>query len=47
MKETNKSLSYCVQDNNWFDYYEKENALCGKTFPNEFTPKRIVVVQMN
>ena len=45
-KQNSKSKSYCCQDNNRFDFHGIENALCGKTWPNYFTPKRITVIQM-
>ena len=53
-KENNKQLSYCLGRDDWFDYQEIENALCGKTgsYNNgiwegeHFTPKRILVIQM-
>ena len=44
-------LSYCFKDNeNYFEYYGIENALCGKIYNtpyNEsFSIKRILVIQM-
>ena len=41
-----KYQSYCYQNENRFDYHGIENALCGKTNPTNFTPKRILVMQM-
>ncbi|BFU23962.1 trichohyalin, putative [Entamoeba histolytica] len=43
-KENNKTISYCDQSS--FEYKGIENALCGKQFPNRFTPKRIIVIEM-
>ena len=43
-KENYKNLSRCYQFENDFDYHGIENALCGKF---HFTPKRILVIQMN
>ncbi|GAB1220431.1 hypothetical protein ENUP19_0053G0029 [Entamoeba nuttalli] len=43
-KENDKAKSYCEQ--NSFEYYGIENALCGKECPNRFTPKRIIVIEM-
>ena len=49
-KENKKYESCCVQNENYFDYNDIENALCGKKPDNEgrmyFTPKRILVIQM-
>ena len=49
MKQNITNQSYIWQDqNNQFIYYKGiENALNGKGFPNTFSPKRIVVIQMN
>ena len=44
MKENDKNGSSCNQHENYFNYHGIENALCGK---DEFTPKRILVIQMN
>ena len=49
-KEYKKNKSFSDQHENWFDYHEIQNALCGKE-PNKFglmyfTPKRILVIQM-
>ena len=55
-KENNKMVSYCFKQNNQrFDYKGIDNALCGKTRTDNnrvwegefFTPKRIIVIQMN
>ncbi|BFU18508.1 trichohyalin, putative [Entamoeba histolytica] len=43
-KENNKTQSWC--DQNSFEYEGISNALCGKQFPNRFTPKRIIVIEM-
>ncbi|GAB1223301.1 hypothetical protein ENUP19_0141G0002 [Entamoeba nuttalli] len=43
-KENNKTYSYCNQYS--FSYEGVSNALCGKEWPNYFTPKRIIVIQM-
>ena len=50
-KEKFKEHSNCEQHDDMFDYHGIQNALCGKQ-PNErgemyFTPKRIVIIQMN
>ena len=55
-KEKKKNLSYCFKDNeNYFEYYGIENAVCGRTaYADEniklkgdrFTPKRFLVIQM-
>ena len=50
-KEEKKKESYCKQIKSNFNYQEIENAICGKQ-PNQdgemqFTPKRIIVIQMN
>ena len=50
LKENCKNESYCDQNEYRFDYHGIENALCGKTYCNfsgYFTPKRILVIQMN
>ena len=44
-KQNNKTFSYCEKSED-YNYYKIENALCGKTFPKTFNPKRIVVIQM-
>ena len=45
-----KSQSFCVQTNYYFDYHGIDNALCGKDFHLShsecFIPQRIVVIQM-
>ena len=55
-KENNKNESYCDEDKySYHNYYHGiKNALCGKSkyydyeFKGEyFTPKRILVIQMN
>ncbi|BFU23146.1 trichohyalin, putative [Entamoeba histolytica] len=43
-KENNKIKSYCIQRS--FSYKGISNALCGKEYPNRFTPKRIIVIEM-
>ncbi|BFU26698.1 predicted protein [Entamoeba histolytica] len=43
-KENNKTESYCIQDS--FEYEGISNALCGNEWPNHFTPKRIIVIEM-
>ncbi|BFU26452.1 predicted protein [Entamoeba histolytica] len=43
-KEDNKTYSFCNQYS--FEYEGISNALCGKQFPNRFTPKRIIVIEM-
>ncbi|BFU26481.1 trichohyalin, putative [Entamoeba histolytica] len=43
-KENNKTESHCSQHS--FSYEGITNALCGKQFPNLFTPKRIIVIEM-
>ncbi|BFU22431.1 trichohyalin, putative [Entamoeba histolytica] len=43
-KANNKTYSYCQQFS--FEYKGIENALCGKQYPNLFTPKRIIVIEM-
>ena len=45
-KENNKNESCCWQHEDKFDYHGIWKALCGKTWPNYFTPKRILVIQM-
>ena len=41
-------VSYCYQDEDYFNYHGIQNALCGKIRFNGggFTPKRILVIQM-
>ncbi|BFU22423.1 trichohyalin, putative [Entamoeba histolytica] len=43
-KENNKTLSYCCQG--LFEYKGILNALCGTGWPNHFTPKRIIAIEM-
>ncbi|GAB1223493.1 hypothetical protein ENUP19_0149G0031 [Entamoeba nuttalli] len=43
-KENNKIKSYCYQRS--FEYKGISNALCGKSHPDHFTPKRIIVIEM-
>ncbi|BFU21283.1 trichohyalin, putative [Entamoeba histolytica] len=43
-KENYKTYSYCNQDS--FEYEGIENALCGNEWPNDFTPKRIIVIEL-
>ena len=46
-KENCKNKSCCFQDEDKFDYHGIEKALCGKEYyPDYFTPKRILVIQM-
>ena len=45
-KENRKNLSYCEQYEDSFDYHGIKNALCGKVPPEDFTQKRILVIQM-
>ena len=45
-KENKKNESHCRQYDYKFNYHGIKKALCGKTFPNKFTPKRILVIQM-
>ena len=47
-KENYKNESYCYQFEDNFDYHGIEKALCGKILNNDenFTPKRILVIQM-
>ena len=48
MKKNDAEKSYYMQSGNHFDYHEKIGALCGYSkFINYFTPKRIIVLQMN
>ena len=51
-KENHKNGSKCWEYQNYFDYHGIEDALCRKESnfynPSEFfTPKRILVIQMN
>ncbi|BFU19643.1 predicted protein [Entamoeba histolytica] len=43
-KENNKTKSSCKQFS--YEYKGIRNALCGNKFPNRFTPKRIIVIEM-
>ncbi|BFU26348.1 trichohyalin, putative [Entamoeba histolytica] len=43
-KENDKRYSSCYQDS--FEYEGIENALCGKQYPERFTTKRIIVIEM-
>ncbi|BFU19495.1 trichohyalin, putative [Entamoeba histolytica] len=43
-KEKAKTISRCKQYA--FDYKGISNALCGKSHPDHFTPKRIIVIEM-
>ncbi|BFU22935.1 predicted protein [Entamoeba histolytica] len=43
-KENTKTESYCNQRS--FEYKGIRNSLCGKEFPEHFTPKRIIVIEM-
>ena len=42
----NQSRGYCFEREYCFNYHGIEKALCGKTYSQSFTPKRIVVIQM-
>ncbi|BFU25821.1 trichohyalin, putative [Entamoeba histolytica] len=44
LKENYKTKSWCKQQS--FEYKGISNALCGKQFPERFTPKRIIVIEM-
>ena len=42
-----KNQSYCEQCNDWFNYHDIENALCGKIgMSNPIQIKKILVIQM-
>jgi hypothetical protein len=41
-----KNKTFCFQNEDNYDYHGIKNALCGKTNPTYFTPKRILVIQM-
>ncbi|BFU19843.1 trichohyalin, putative [Entamoeba histolytica] len=43
-KENKKTKSLCKQHS--FSYKGISKALCGKQFPERFTPKRIIVIEM-
>ena len=53
-KQNYKSLSYCQQSENYYDYQGITNALCGRPYSNFFfsfirvcfTPMKITVIQM-
>ena len=49
-KQHQKSQSFCVQTNYYFNYHGIENALCGKEYSIHcsdcFIPQRIIVIQM-
>ena len=45
-KESRKSESHVTQNEKLFEYHGIQNALCGKTLPSTFTPKRFIVIQM-
>ena len=47
LKAGHKGLSTCTQNDSSFDYHGYQNALCGKEGSFGWTPKRIIVVQMN
>ena len=48
MKENCKSWSCCSQNEKcYFDYRGVEKALVQNPHPGRFTPKRIIVIQMN
>ncbi|BFU22116.1 predicted protein [Entamoeba histolytica] len=43
-KENDKTKSWCEQCS--FEYKGISNTLCGKLYPDRFTPKRIIVIEM-
>ncbi|BFU18625.1 trichohyalin, putative [Entamoeba histolytica] len=43
-KKNNKTESFCYPRS--FEYKGISNALCGKLYPECFTPKRIIVIEM-
>ena len=45
-KANRKNQSKCSQNEEYFDYHRIENALYGKTKYENFTSKRILVIQM-
>ena len=45
-KQDIKQFSCCRIFGNHFNYHGIKNALCGKIYPDGFTPKRILVIQM-
>ena len=46
-KENDNNNSTCQQNENYFNYHEIPNALCGQLWENKyFTTKRILVIQM-
>ena len=45
-KANRKSLSYCDQNDKYFNYHNIPNALCGTTHPDKMTLKRVVIIQM-
>ena len=48
-KQNSKSESHCYQNDRTFDYHDIQNALIPNSYENTayFTPKRIIVIQMN
>ncbi|EMS14592.1 hypothetical protein KM1_154900 [Entamoeba histolytica HM-3:IMSS] len=42
-KENNKTESYCKQS---YEYKGISNPLCGKQYPEHFTPQRIIIIEM-
>ena len=48
MKRNSKSVSFCYQNDEYFDYHGIRDALIPNTFnkTSGFTPKRIQVIQM-
>ena len=42
--ENRKSESYCYQSS--YNYSREQKALCGTNYPDRFTPKRFIVIQM-
>ena len=42
-----QNVGQCLQQNeSSFEYYNIENALCGKTFPQQFEMKQFVVIEL-
>ncbi|BFU26553.1 trichohyalin, putative [Entamoeba histolytica] len=44
-KENDKTKSFCIQQYS-YEYEGISNTLCGKLYPDRFTPKRIIVIEM-
>ena len=45
-KENTKETSFCFQNNDTINFQGIEKALCGKIYPEVFTIKRLLVIQM-